>query len=109
VFDGTDPAKWFREVLKEAGIRDFHWHDLRHDFASRLAMAGVPIRNIAELMGHGKNIQTTMRYAHLQPGHLVDAVECLTIVRPAENEAQSGGQTDTRTSTDDSDVSAKAS
>lgn len=48
VFDGTDPAKWFREVLNDAGIRNFHWHDLRLTFASRLAMAGVPIRHIAD-------------------------------------------------------------
>ena len=33
VFDGTDPAKWFREVLEDAGIKNFHWHDLRHTFA----------------------------------------------------------------------------
>jgi hypothetical protein len=54
-------------------------------------MAGVPMQHIAELMGHSE-IQTTMRYAHLQPGHLADAVERLA-------SAQIGGQTDTATST----------
>jgi site-specific recombinase XerD len=78
VFRGVQNSRyWFeKQVIPEAGIRDFHWHDLRHTFASRLAMAGVDIRTIQELMGH-KNITTTMRYAHLTPAHLQSAVERL--------------------------------
>jgi integrase len=94
VFDGTDPNKWFVEACREAKIKNFHWHDLRHTFASRLAMAGVPIRTIADLMGHSE-IQTTARYAHLAPGYLAEAVERLaTPVAVPE-----GGQTDTSTDT----------
>jgi len=71
-----DSQRWFEEAVKQAGIIDFCWHDLRHSFASRLAMAGVPLRTIAELLGH-KTLAMTMRYAHLAPAHLRDAVECL--------------------------------
>jgi site-specific recombinase XerC len=39
-------------------------------------MAGVPIRAVAELMGHTE-LQTTLRYAHLAPGYLAEAVERL--------------------------------
>jgi len=53
-------------------------------------------------MGHSE-IQTTMRYAHLQPGHLADAVERLA---PPEG-VKTGGQTDTATDTVDIAVSAK--
>lgn len=35
-------------------------------------------RAVAELMGHTQ-LQTTVRYAHLAPGHLAQAVECLTV------------------------------
>jgi site-specific recombinase XerD len=45
-------------------------------FASRLVMADVDIRTIAELMGH-QSIQMTMRYAHLAPEHKLVAVERL--------------------------------
>jgi len=67
---------WFEAAVKRAGIRDFHWHDLRHTFGSRLAMAGVGLRTIQELMGH-KTIQMTCRYAHLSPQHQLAAVEKL--------------------------------
>lgn len=54
-----------------AGVTDTRqrvvFHSLRHTFASWLALAGVDIYRIKELMRH-KTIQMTMRYAHLTPG-----------------------------------------
>jgi len=41
-------------------------HSMRHTFASWLALQGEPLLTIKELMGH-KDIETTMRYAHLIP------------------------------------------
>jgi integrase len=70
------PRHWFEDAIEKAAIRDFTWHDLRHTFASRLVMAGVDLRTVADLMGH-KNIQMTMRYAHLAPAHKLAAVERL--------------------------------
>jgi integrase len=72
--EGRDWERWFEQCIREAGIPDFRWHDLRHTFASRLAMAGVPLRTLAELLGH-KTLAMVMRYAHLAPAHLRDAVE----------------------------------
>jgi integrase len=71
---GPDWERWFEQCVREAGIPDFRWHDLRHAFASRLAMVGVPLRTLAELLGH-KTLAMGMRYAHLAPAHLRDAVE----------------------------------
>jgi len=59
-----------------AGLEDFTWHCLRHTFASRLVMAGVDIRTVAELMGH-RTLAMTMRYAHLAPDHQRAAVDRL--------------------------------
>jgi integrase len=67
---------WFNAAFEEAGLREFTWYCLRHMFASRLVMAGVDIRTVAELMGH-RTIQMTMRYAHPQPAHSLAAVEKL--------------------------------
>jgi integrase len=66
----------FKPALKRAGIKDFRFHDLRHTFASRLAMQGVSLLANKELMGH-KTIAMTQRYAHLSPSHLKEAVEGL--------------------------------
>ena len=94
---------WFEDAVKEAGIREFTWYCLRHTFASRLVMAGVDIRTVAELMGH-KTIQMTMRYAHLAQQHKQDAVERLVSAEAAQGDAgtHQESSTDTRTGTSDS-------
>jgi integrase len=43
---------WFPLAVRAAGIKNFRWHDLRHCYASRLRQAGVPLGNVAELVGH---------------------------------------------------------
>ncbi len=64
----------FEPVLKKAGIQDASWHTLRHTTASRLIMAGVPLPTVKEVLGH-RDIQTTLRYAHLAPSHIQAAME----------------------------------
>jgi len=80
---GRDPQhnyrRWFNEALTDAKIKDYSWHCNRHTFASRLVMAGVDLRTVAELMGHS-SIQMTMRYAHLAPQHNRAAVDRLVPV-----------------------------
>jgi integrase len=67
----------FEKGVRKAGIKDFTFHDLRHTFASWLAMEGVPMSTIGKLLGH-KTPQMTMRYAHLAPEYLADVVNLLT-------------------------------
>ncbi|MGD0401314.1 MAG: site-specific integrase [Syntrophobacteraceae bacterium] len=66
----------FIGALKRAGIEDFRFHDLRHTFASQLALRGASLKQIQELLGH-KNITMTMRYAHLTQESKRDAVNLL--------------------------------
>ena len=56
----------FRRLVKKAGIENFRFHDLRHDFCSRLIQAGEELSVVSELAGHS-SIITTQRYAHLSP------------------------------------------
>lgn len=56
------------------------WHTCRHSFASRLVMAGVPLAEIRNLLGH-VDISTTLRYAHLAPSTLSRAVAELDKLR----------------------------
>jgi integrase len=66
----------FNTACRRTGIKDFHFHDLRHTFASQLIMAGVDLTTIKELLGH-KTLAMTLRYAHLAPSHKVKAVDIL--------------------------------
>jgi site-specific recombinase XerD len=61
-----------------AKIDEYTWYCKRHTFASRLMVAGVDIRTVAQLMGH-RTIQMTMRYARLAPEHNQGAVERLVM------------------------------
>ena len=93
---------WFDPALREAGISFFTWYCLRHTFASRLVMAGVDLRTVAELMGH-KTIQMTMRYAHLAPAHKLAAVAGWQMDRPTDT------KTDTSAFEQESGLAGKAS
>lgn len=66
----------FENACKKAGIDDFRFHDLRHTAASHLAMAGVPLKTIGEILGH-KTATMTERYSHLTPEHKNKAVNML--------------------------------
>jgi integrase len=67
----------FVKAVTEAQLTPFRFHDLRHTFASRLAMNGANDRTLMAL-GGWKSTRMLDRYAHLSPAHLWQAVEGLT-------------------------------
>jgi integrase len=76
----TDLKKAFGTACRLAGIRDLHWHDLRHTFGTRLAEAGCSEATIAELLGHS-DPQTTRRYKHATERAKRAAVEAARVLR----------------------------
>jgi len=68
--------KAFRRAVERSGMPPCRFHDLRHTFASRLAMKGIDLATLKELLGH-KSIGMTMRYAHPTQDHKRWAVEVL--------------------------------
>lgn len=72
--------KAFVKAIRKAGIDNFRLHDLRHTFASRLAMQGVDLLTIKKL-GGWKTLSMVERYAHLSPSHLQDALNRLPSFR----------------------------
>lgn len=94
----------WKYALKKSGVKNFRFHDLRHTFASRLVQAGVPLKVVQELLGHS-NILVTMRYAHLGPTDMRDAVDVLATwgkpkapappaAKPDDGQTTSGAEVD---------------
>jgi integrase len=75
-FDYHRMERRLSKACADTGLRKIGWHTLRHTFASHLAMRGVPLRTVQELMGHS-NITTTMRYSHVAPSSLRTAIDML--------------------------------
>jgi len=67
----------FTKAIQLGNLGPFRFHDLRHTFASRLAMQGCNDRTIMELGGWASP-RMLKRYAHIAPTHLWQAVEGLT-------------------------------
>jgi site-specific recombinase XerD len=67
-------AFWW--ACRKAGVSNLRLHDLRHTFASYLALSGYNLRTIQQLLGH-KDLRMTSRYAHLSDDHLQQAVKSL--------------------------------
>lgn len=76
-FNDNYISRTFKKAVGAAGFnKRFHFHTLRHSFASNLVQSGVSLYVVKELLGH-KDITTTQIYAHLQTDNLFDAVKNL--------------------------------
>lgn len=65
-----DPRRdWqdWKDLLRDAGVRDARLHDARHTSASLLLAEGVPARVVMELLGHSQISLTLGTYSHVAP------------------------------------------
>ena len=68
-YDGRSVGTAFRRGCHELDIENLHFHDLRHEGASRLFEAGFPIEKVALVTGH-KDWKQLKRYTNLRPEDL---------------------------------------
>lgn len=65
----------YANILKKTNIPYKKFHFLRHTYCTRLFEAGIPIKTVQVLMGHG-DIKTTMNiYTHVMPDEKVKAID----------------------------------
>jgi integrase len=58
----------FKPLLKQAGLPDIRFHDLRHTCATLLLGKGVHAKFVQELLGHATISITLDTYSHVLPG-----------------------------------------
>jgi integrase len=79
VFTKADGRRWgkirtaFESAVEAAKVDDFRFHDLRHTFASWAVQRGASLHELKDLLGHS-SLAMVMRYAHLAPENLRQAV-----------------------------------
>ena len=72
--DPTNVSRAVKAANRRSGVKRIRFHDMRHTFASQMAMAGAGMRTIQELLGHS-SLDMTLRYAHLTEEHGRRAVD----------------------------------
>lgn len=64
----TDPrnfSRWYKELVKTAGVPVIRLHDMRHTAASLMAYKGIPVKTVSERLGHADVGFTLQIYTHL--------------------------------------------
>jgi integrase len=80
-------STFFARVATEAGLKDFHFHDLRHSFATEVRRAGAGLDVVQALLGHASPAMT-QRYAHLGRAELAAAVKRIAPALPPAARAE---------------------
>jgi integrase len=82
-------SRAFRTALREAGIKDFRFHDLGHCAATNLRRAGIDTATAMKIVGH-KSEKMWKRYNSIEENDLVNAASKLnaylqtnTLITPA--------------------------
>jgi len=77
----------FTPACKQLEIHNPHFHDLRHEAASRLFEAGLEIPHVARITGH-RDWKQLARYTHLRPQRIIETeVSARTMPAPEERRA----------------------
>lgn len=80
----------FRKVVAAAGLDSKRWipRELRHSFVSLLSDSGLPVENIARLVGHQNTTVTETVYRHQLRPVIADAASAVDRIFPADDQDQ---------------------
>ncbi len=86
--DAHNVRRAFRVVLRTAGLEPEAWtpRELRHSFVSILSDSGVPIEQIARLLGHSGTAVTERVYRHQLRPVLEEGAETMDTLFPTSDE-----------------------
>jgi integrase len=79
-------TRYFKPLLKGAGLPAIRLYDLRHTHASLLLAAGVPVHVVSARLGHASAKMTLDVYAHVLNGQQEDAIAKLELYMAAGRE-----------------------
>ena len=74
-FNPDNVLRLFKKLLKEAGLPDVRFHDLRHSVATILLAAKIDLKVVSELLGHSSVAITADIYAHVLPEQQQEVVD----------------------------------
>lgn len=76
--------RYYKPLLKRAGLPPIRFHDLRHSCLSLLAQRGEPIRDLQALAGHATAAFTLQRYTHHYEASARRTAEAIGDILPDE-------------------------
>jgi integrase len=91
---GDGASRAFQIAARRAGLGHVRLHDARHTYASALVQAGVPLLDVAAILGH-QGVGVTLRYAHLAPDGLARAARHACLLDPVDPTIEGVRQTET--------------
>lgn len=77
----------FTRIVETCGIKDLHFHDLRHTAITALFELGLTIEQVALLSGH-KDWKMLKRYTHIKANHVHSVYGKMLAAREAEKLAR---------------------
>jgi len=91
-------SEW-QAMRKRAGVKGFRFHDVRHDFATKLLRRTGNLKLVSRALNH-TDVKTTARYAHVVDAELADALQDLSLSRQKSHEKPHAADAETAQATD---------
>jgi hypothetical protein len=81
-------SEW-QAIRKRAGVKGFRFHDVRHDFATKLLRQTKNLKLVSIALNHA-DVKTTSRYAHVQTDEVAEALQRLSQSKKSHVKSHAG-------------------